>query len=305
MGEMIFNTLGMIFAGNLTSEVASFVSSIINALQALMSDNGIATLLGVFTGIAGALITIFLFVDLMDKASKDMITLERLVLTFVKFFLAFVIVIYLKEILVTLFKLAMGFYGMLEKSSLKDQSSISMEYFPDDGNSDPSKWPKYSDVKDAIEGTGLKKASALTKNIGLFVQLLLPMALIWVAKVAAFFITASNAVMLVVRTIFAPIGVVQCFDEGQRSSGIRYIKKFVAEATTFAVILGILYAASKIQNALLANIISEAPYNGVLSVDNMYDAIKNSTVIIIIVLQLASVGGMFKAGQLANDIIGV
>lgn len=131
------------------------------------------------------------------------------------------------------------------------------------------------------------------------------MAAMYIGKIAAFLMAAGNAVIVVVRTIFAPVGIVQMFDEGQRSAGVRYLKKFFAEALTFAVILGILFAASKLQSALMVNILSGKPFEGKLTVDNMDSVLGIKHCVPIIVIQLAATGGIFKANQIANDIVGV
>lgn len=306
MARMIFDTLALLFNSNMTSAVASFIKVIIDALQTIMSDDGISTILSIFTGIAGSLMTIYLFVDLLDKASKDMITLERLVTTLIKWFIAMVILIYLQDIIVLLFKLAMGLYQMLDKSSLNTKQAKSIKFFPNDGNPDPSKWPSYDDVSEAFKKAGYKNsASAVAKKISMFLKSLLPMAIMYIARMAAFFMAASNAVVVVVRTIFAPLGVVQMFDEGQRSSGVRYLKKYFADVLTLAVILGVLFAAGKLQGSLMANVLDKDPFNGVLSVDNMSSAFNLSNCASLVVVQLASVGAMFKANQIANDIVGV
>ena len=83
MAKMIYDTLKLLMSGSVTNDVANFIKSVINALQTLMSDDQVAVLLGVFTGIAGSLMTIYLFMDLLDKASKDMVTLEKLITTFI------------------------------------------------------------------------------------------------------------------------------------------------------------------------------------------------------------------------------
>ena len=66
MAKMIYDTLKLLMSGSVTNDVANFIKSVINALQTLMSDDQVAVLLGVFTGIAGSLMTIYLFMDLLD-----------------------------------------------------------------------------------------------------------------------------------------------------------------------------------------------------------------------------------------------
>lgn len=185
MAKMIYDTLKLLMSGSVTNDVANFIKSVINALQTLMSDDQVAILLGVFTGIAGSLMTIYLFMDLLDKASKDMITLEKLITTFIKWFVAMVILIYLQDLLVAMFKVAMGMYSMLENSSVKSTQQMGIQYFPG-VNPDPSKWPAYDVVKESFEGAGYKNsASAVAKKISVFIGALIPMAAMYIGKIAA------------------------------------------------------------------------------------------------------------------------
>ena len=143
----------------------------------------------------------------------------------------------------------------------------------------------------------------MIKHISEFIPLLLVNLVFFVAKAAAYLITVSNAIMVIVRAVLAPLGIVQLFDDGQRSNGIRYLKKFVGEALTFAAIVGILYAASLLQGQLIASVVSDS-LGGELSVDNIADVLNLSTLVPIVIIQLSAAGAIMKATQLSNDIVG-
>ena len=105
-----------------------------------------------------------------------------------------------------------------------------------------------------------------------------------------------------------PLALAQCFEEGQRSAGIRYLKKFAAQALTFMVIIIILFAVSKLQGATLPQLLKGLCKNGTLDInnDNFRQVIGNWRVLIsIVVVQFAAVGAMLKGAQIANDIVGV
>lgn len=304
MAQFVLDTLELLFAGRLIDDVTDFLSDVMTAMTSIFTLSAIGGMINVFIAIAGSLMTLFLFVDVMDKATKDMITLERLILIFVKYFIAMLILIYLKEIISTLFNLASGIYELAKDNWLGQGSAYGLEYFPDDGNPDPSVWPDYDSVKDALidAGYGDGKLSMLA-NLGETIFCFLTLAITFIARLAAYFIAVGNAIMLIARTAFSPLGVVQLFDEGQRSSGIRYLKKLVAEALTFAAIVGILYAASLLQSNLLEAILGDV-LNGAVSVAIIEQIFTPGNLACVIIIQLAAVGGMFKAGQLANEIVG-
>ena len=302
MDELVYNALEVLFGGRLISDVTDFLSNVMGAMTDVFNTN-VGSMINVFIAIAGSLMTIYLFVDVMDKATKDMITLERLIMILVKYFIAMLILIYLKEIITTLFNLASGIYNMA-KDNLNSSSAFNLEYFPDDGNPDPSQWPELDTIADALDDAGYGDGvTDLIRHFPTVIYCFLVTAGTFIARVAAYFLAIGNAIMLIARTAFSPLGVVQLFDEGQRSAGIRYLKKLAAEALTFAVIVGILYAASLLQVNLMEYALDDV-IDGTVSVAAIPDIFKIENLAAILIIQLAAVGGMFKAGQLANDIVG-
>ena len=148
MGKFVYNALTAIFGSSLTEDIVSFMSLVISGMSSFFKDGGQATtVLAIFTGVAGSLMTIYLFMDIMDKASKDMVTLERLILIFVKYLFGMVILIYLPEIVNYLFKLAKGIYDVVGNKNVLNLSvsGAKIKYFGSD------KWPDYSMVSDIFE----------------------------------------------------------------------------------------------------------------------------------------------------------
>lgn len=305
MGELIFDTLKVIFGGGMITDVTDFLDKVITGTSEIF-NNQMDSVIPIFSVIAGSLMVIFLYIDLTSQSTRELLTLERLVLTFIKFFIAMVILIYLPEIIQTLFSLTHGIYEMASDKFTTENLDFGISFFPDDGNPDPSTFPdSYDTVKSAFEAAGYKNGvRGVINTVGILIQLMLVNIVFFVAKAAAYFITVSTAIMVIVRAIFAPIGIVQLFDEGQRSSGVMYIKKFAAEALTFAAILGILYAASLLQAQLQANIVAPS-LNGELSVENFKSIFSDYLDLVpLLVIQLSAAGAIIKSGQLCNDILG-
>lgn len=301
MAELFFNAAGLLYGGTSITEIQGFISQIVNALSTVFTDDSIKQIIDIFLGIGVSLLTVFLYVDILDKATKDMITLERLILIFVKYFLAIMILINLPDLIVTLFNLTKGLYDMLSGSASFE--SLKIQYYPDQNTSNPYVYPEWSeDLQKAFKEAGIKNGiSALFKHFFSLITTILVILIMWVGKIAGYFAVAGNALALIARVLFAPLGVVQCFDEGLRSSGIRYLKKIVAEALTFAVILGIMFAMSKIQVSLLGSSIGEIKE---ITADNVLSLLSIKHCVGAIVLQLSAVGAMLKASQIANDIVG-
>ena len=134
-----------------------------------------------------------------------------------------------------------------------------------------------------------------------------------------------------VRQIFAPIAVAQCFEDGTRSAGIRYLKKLAATALTFAAIAGVAYAGGALQAAVIDNVLNEeidvevtqmyvpssfqsymgdvrtvkmATYNlDKESIENVF--MSPSIALCIIAIKIGVIGAVLKASRLAEDIVGV
>lgn len=97
------------------------------------------------------------------------------------------------------------------------------------------------------------------------------------------------------------------FEDGSKSAGIRYLKKFLADGLTLAAILGVLYAVSRLQGGVITASIPDAWNNNLTANADVLDTVLNlkGPGLSILALQLAGVGAMFKASQIANDIVGV
>ena len=305
MESLIFHALQAIYGGGVIVETADFLKSIMTALTALFEGEKLSAAMTVFTSMSGALMIIFFYMDLASQASRDIITLEKLVTSSIKFMIALIILIYLKEIIIALFNLCHAVYEMASHN-LSATASNNIKFFPGYfKNARPGVFPAESDgLLEYIKKGGNYKSSikGFLNNFSLLFTLIVPYLLSTLAKYAAFFIAISNSLTLIVEAIFAPLGVVQLFDDGQRSTGIRYLKRFTATALSFAVILAILYACALLQQELVN---AGATAITSIDVDNMKDVFGSSAGIKMVVIQFGCVGLLFKSQQVAREIVGV
>ncbi|MCC2254572.1 hypothetical protein LKD70_09105 [Ruminococcus sp. CLA-AA-H200] len=306
MGSTIFDALSVLFAGSLITDVADFIGTIMDALREIFTMSQIGGFIDIFLAIGAACMTIFLYVDLSGRFSREMLSFEQLVLVLIRYVIAMIVLIYLKEIIIFLFQLVSGLYDIAVESmnaGTGNPYSSVLEFFPDDGNSDPSVWPAYSEVQDAFESEFESSIGSYLEHMGLFLLSFVIKFFGWLAKAVAYLIAISSAIALIARAIMSPIGVVQLFDEGTRSAGILYLKKFVREGLTFFAMLIILYASSLIQaNVILVLVPS---IGDALTVANASEMLSGSVAIAAIAIQLSTIGAMFKAGQISGDVVGV
>lgn len=351
MQEFVYNQFATIFGSGLIEKTSDFINMVVGALNTLFPLNGTGimnTACTLFSGLAGSLLIIYYFMDMYSLAAKDLVSLEKLAVSFIKLILCFMLVLYAKEITVNVFNLCGNMYHMVAEETINKEittnGSLSkqitfwgMSSLPGyDDAVDVSITTKKETITDKLQNTftgGDKKTTVTTEAksmrevfqgksnslygsgikgalnaVGSVMLLMIPWMISYIAVGLSYLISISNAIMLVAYGFCMPIALTQCFEDGQRSAGIRYLKKFAAQALTFMVIIIILYAVSKLQGALLPQLLQGLYKGNTLDInnDNFKEIIGNWKVLIsIVVVQFAAVGAMLKGSQIANDIMGV
>ena len=98
------------------------------------------------------------------------------------------------------------------------------------------------------DGPSGKISSALR-----WIQLIVPYLITWFPTILVKVACYARSIEIIVRTMLAPIGMADIYSEGTRGPGFRYLRKFLAVNLQAIVILGILYAATILNTALLAS----------------------------------------------------
>jgi hypothetical protein len=124
-----------------------------------------------------------------------------------------------------------------------------------------------------------------------FMSLVIPWMLSILIGIAAKFVVIQIMLEIAIRRAFAPLAVVDVYKEGLRSPGVRYFKKYFA-AFVKLMICGFICM-------LLPNIIAAA---GNLGSDS--DGAFNY-MFCVVAINFAAIGIMLKAGEYANDVVGV
>lgn len=309
MGEFFYNGLSFIYGPSMSESVTSFLTTIIATLSTVFTNTNIEVILNIFIGASVAFLILYFYWDLNTQATRDMLTLEKTIVCCIRLVVAAAILIYLPELIEYLFKLAKAVYASINSADLSGLSvnGHSIQYFPS-VSSDPSHWPSsYSEVEDVFKDAFGSKIKSFFSNFGSVLAIALIYIIMWAARIAAYFIALSNAIMLIVRVIFSPIAVVNCFEDGQRSAGIRYLKKLLSTALTFAIIAAVLKAAQVFNDALLANSLSQ--YNYILDygsgVTSLKDIMSGPDLILGAIPQVAAVGAMLMGARFSDEIVGV
>lgn len=303
MDKFIFNSLSLIFGTSLQKEISDFIQTIMTALETIFKTQRINSMLDLFIGVSVSFMLIYFFIDLASKASADLLTFEKLVLSMIKIVTVMAILLMLTDLIYYLFQIIKGIYDKADafqfNFGLSGTKKLKFEFAGHVYN----KWPtKYKGaVKTDFQNAYGSKIKTIFLHMDVLLGCLLPFFVLWIARMAAYFIALSNAIVLIIRTIFMPIAVVQCFDEGQRSAGIQYLKKFLAIGVSFAVII-LSVSASEILNTYM---LSSTLTTRRITIDTLSTFIGSPKgALVACSIQLAAVGAMLMGSKIANDVIG-
>lgn len=320
-----FNVFQDIFNAGFIGEVRDFMDMVVELAKTTLNGN-LGTWMSFFVGGAVSLLLLYFYIEVSSQASMELLTLEKLVVLFTKLIVGVTILVCLKDIILymcnifsTVYELladnllknntgtndfldgSYTFFGTNQHSYLKMPDGYKLTDFekdiPNVANKDFFE-AAYKSIDDALKGSKLMDKAFL----------IILVALIFVAglitKIALFLFVISNAVTLLTRAMFSPIAVANLFDGGAKSTGVQYLKKLGASVLTFAVIIGMLFAASALQQSVVLYALGNQTKNidGPLLITIIGDI---KTMAAILVAQFALVGGVSKAGQVANDILGV
>ena len=292
MVDFVTDNVNMLFGSGLKDDIVTQMGELWTALLNIFTGSGfVSSVLTMFVGIACSLLVLYFGMDIYNQVSRDMFSFEKLIVMLLKLVMAFAILLCLQDIITTIIKIGYNMYKLCGDSSFS--STL------------------FGSINDAAKvEIDLSDTAALKKefsgmnfvfHIGIVGVLFFASLIFAAIKLMSMFVCISNAVMIVARAVFAPIAVVQVFDEGTRSAGIRYIKKFVAECCTMAGICVILTVVPLVTNSLAA---VKLPVD-TITATNLDKVITFGTLGPILIPQLVLAGGLATGSKLIHDVVGV
>lgn len=98
------------------------------------------------------------------------------------------------------------------------------------------------------------KDVGLIEQIGLAIMMILPAAVGFVIQLAVKIMGYTRNLEMIVRAMFAPIGMADVIHGGANSHGMKYLKDCLAIALQGAIMMGITIAAAAVMNTALAGL---------------------------------------------------
>ena len=179
---------------------------------------------------------------------------------------------------------------------LEEQSNAQTQENADASNESP-----YGNIREAL-ASHYTKPTRIIQNLHIL-NLIIPGLIMLLIKIACAFIATGNAITILVKMIFMPIPIVRIFDEGMRSSGLRYIRGFIADCITMGIILVMINAGDALTQALLLNSsLSACGY--VISCNTLGDILDFQGLLMLALPDLAVLVGLASANKIANQVVG-
>ena len=351
MAGLIYKIIELIYGGGLTESVTKWMDALWNVLIIIFQNNDlIGSAYIVFAGISASLLVFFFYMEIASQASKDLLSLEKLVLFFIKYIISFAKSMAIvtdnieeaielsnnkapehlelclknaKEIMNGLLVIGQGVYEKAKDTSFSvDGAGNGTNYTWDyviekhtaDGFDDQGRSIYVMNILDGLYGSSI---SGFFNGLSILIPGLLAYVVGFACNMICYFICTANVLNICVRGYASPLAIPQIFDEGQRSTGIRYFKSFMAAALEMGMIVIVLRLAGQISTALqpaIFGIIKEGASgvtgDGYLFVDgdivtaNLDFALSAIGLIPSLLPHLAAAGAIAGVNKITRDIVG-
>ena len=240
-----------------------------------------------------AMMLLFFFVDLADKIKVREFTMEQFIRAFIGLLISFFLIVNSLDLLKAFVEFGEGLAGML------NENSESARFFENPDN-----------VDGLIEG--LKDIGVLP-SIGYAIKTIIPALICWIGNIVVIFIAVSRLVEMTIRTVFCPFAVADCYQDGSRSNGIRYLKKFLALALQFALIVAINVGIQFIMKQIaggdagmeIIEVFADGRFNEANTKEFLDNLLGGDDFWLFMGLLVTKIGLMIKSMSIANDVVGV
>lgn len=310
MVSMIMNVIDVLFGNELTADVSGWMMDLLEAIVNVLKTGGaIDNAFTLFSGIAISLLTLYFFMELYNNVSREMFTVDKLVVSLIKFFVAFAILLCIKEIVTGLAEIGQALYGAVAEGTIftaGDNTSDLVKNLQEIATEGSDARSTFETELESSDYAGIWAAISHFHMFVVFgVVLILGMAI----NLIGHLVPVGNAIMVLIYAVMSPLAVVNLFEEGSRSGGIRYLKKFAATCFTMAIIIVALQAVSAIQTQLLALAcegIVDSSGNAIteLTVNNVEMVMSVSRIAPLMIPQLACITVMSGCAKISAEILG-
>lgn len=191
------------------------VKKIIDNLEGLDFVSGLETAL---KGIAMFIIMYHLILSMVKELERGEMTMESWLRILIAFVIPCVCIMEYDRVMK-----AIGNLGIWLQDSLNHNATVDLAATKAPGGVEPAEWKGWTKIGEYLSGT-LKYMWAYAKGTILFIPYAIVNFLIILAILNG---VMSNYIEVVLRHLFLPFAIANISYEGVRSSGLRYIKKYL------------------------------------------------------------------------------
>lgn len=147
-------------------------------------------------------------------------------------------------------------------------------------------------AEDLLEATTGASTGGTLWGLKAIAILILPWVGSIIAEICAKFVALQLLIELGLRKAFAPLAITDIYQEGLRSPGVRYLKRYLAVFLKMCICLVVCFLGNELMKLANPNAINDA-WSGF---EYAFE---------VIAIEFTCIGIMFKTGEYANDIVGV
>jgi len=300
MGEAIYNLLAAIYA-NGSGNIKTYIAQVLSKLSPMIT-NDLRGWYSVFVGLAIGLMLIHFLIETLNQVTSELFTLEKLIKSFMQLLVGAVVCLAIPDILSAVVNFSMTFSNAVVDGEIgvRMSASTSGGIVWKFGNYSGSAFPEWSQVGDAFQDhyTFLK---GIITYLALFFSAALPSLGMLIATIVTDFLVVSTALTFIIKCFIAPIAVVQIFDGGSRSTGVRYLKSIAATGMTFGAIILVVNAASYLSSSGALGFTSSTVTIGF---SNIGDSLKLEYYGPLLILRFATIGAISGVQNIIREALG-
>ena len=220
-----------------------------------------------------ALITLYFWMELIEKATSERFNIETVIRLLVKMIIAFVLIQYGLDIFATVVRFGNAVIDDLWAITSDPSDSLSIT----------------ADINAYVDELGWIDVLVQT------VMYLLPYAASYIVSIIIIIQCWSRNINLLVRIVMAPIALADMYNDGPRAQGFMYIRKTIAVALQGAIMVAIAFCAAYFSAVAFAS-----DGGGTLT----FDEVGLGDAIMLVGMQFMVVGLIQTAGPIANALCG-
>lgn len=321
MVGFIYKVLETIYGGGLADKVSNWMTKVWATMTTIFTNNDlIGSAYSVFSGVAASLLVLYFYMEIASQASRELLTLEKLVIFCIKFIVAFMILLNSKGIMNGLMTFGEEIYKKVDTvqiaSSSEEDHSWDTFIANNPGNDEKGRNIK---IMEELEKNYKGGVSEFLDALGAVMIGAIGMLIAFVCQLLCYLICTTNALNICVRGFMAPLAIPQLFEEGQRSAGVRYFKSFIATCLEMAVILITLRLASELslqlQPVIFGVVTGSTPdgasqgtgwlfSGGEMNIQNVDFALSILGLVPSLLPLLAATGAIGGVAKITHDIVG-